>query len=92
MVKHQVRSPEQALAYITDCNLATVSHMAMCKSRKKGEYERQINIAQHAVDWMLDFNVSPENTRAQEVIDNFNGSVSDWAGKYDVLKSPTVKP
>jgi hypothetical protein len=35
MVKHQVRSAEQALAYITDCNLATVSHMAMCKSRKK---------------------------------------------------------
>jgi hypothetical protein len=41
---------------------------------------------------MLDFNVSPESTRAQEVIDDFNGSVVDWVSKYDVLKSPTVKP
>lgn len=84
MFKHEVRSPEQALAYITDCNLATVSSMAMLKSRKKGEYERQISIAQHAVDWMQQFNVSPGNTRAKEVIEQHNGSVSDWVAKYDV--------
>lgn len=41
-----VRTPEMALAYITDCTLATVASMAMLKSRKKGEFERQINIAQ----------------------------------------------
>lgn len=52
MFKDRVRTSEEALVYITDCTLATVSGMAMTKSRKKGEYQRQIAIAQTAIDWI----------------------------------------
>lgn len=82
MRKCDVRTPEQALAYITDCNLATVSHMAMLKSRGKHEYERQINIAQTAIDWMKVMGVSVVGTRSEEIIDKT--SVKEWASKYEV--------
>jgi len=81
MQKHQVRTPNQALAYITDCNLATVQDMAMKKSRGKREFERQINIAQTACDWMRQMNIDVTGTRAKEVF-KFNGSVSDWIKPY----------
>jgi len=50
VLEYNVRTPEQALSYITDCTLATVSSMAMRKIRGKHEYERQISIAQKAVN------------------------------------------
>ena len=81
MRKCDVRTPEQALAYITDCNLATVSSMAMLKSRKKSEYERQISIAQTALTWMMQMGVDMSGTRAEEIQD---GDVSKWAAQYDV--------
>lgn len=86
MNKENVRSPEQALAYIVDCTLATVQSMAMIKSRKQGEFVRQISIAQTAIDWMVCMKVDFSSTRAQEVIDDFEGSVSAYADKYDVKK------
>lgn len=75
-----VRTPEQALVYITDCNLATVSHMAMLKSRKKGEFERQINIAQIACDWMRDMRIDPTGTRAEDIIGK--KTVREWVDPY----------
>ena len=52
MRKCDVRTPEDALAYLTDCQLASVSLMAMKKRRPKYAYERQISIAQTGLDWM----------------------------------------
>lgn len=80
MLKHTVRTPEQALAYITDCNLATVCELAMRKYRLKHEFERQISIAQTAIDWMIAMNVDMSGTRAVEVIKC--GSVWDWARAF----------
>lgn len=81
MRKCDVRSPEEALAYITDCNLATVSSMAMLKSRKKGEFERQISIAQAACDWMRSMNIDVSTTRAKDVSE-YGGSVKEWVQPY----------
>lgn len=83
MRKDQVRTPADALSYIVDCTLATVSSMAMRKSRSKYEYDRHISIAQHGVDWMRQMNVPIENdSRAAECI--AAGSAQAWADQYDV--------
>lgn len=79
MLKYKVHTPEQALAYITDCTLATVSSMAMKKSRPKYEFERQTAIAQTAVDWMRAMKVDFSTTRAKDVVELHDGSVADWA-------------
>lgn len=81
MSPHQVRTPEQALVYITDCTLATVSHMAMLKSKKKYEYERQIGIAQKGVDWAISMGIDCSDSRIIDVM-KCGGSVEDWACKF----------
>ena len=80
MQKYQVRDTGQALAYITDCNLATVCEMAMKKSRPKHEFNRQMSIAQTSIDWMVEMGVDVSTTRAVEVI--AAGSVKQWAETY----------
>lgn len=82
MQKHQVRTPAEALAYITDCNLATVADLAMKKSRPKGEFARQISIAQTAIDWLRTFDADFSKTRANEVIAEYGGNVEAWAATY----------
>jgi len=77
MRKCDVKTPEDALLYITDCCLATVAHMAMLKSRKKLEYERQISIAQQACDWIKAMGISPHGTRAEKIIGR--QTVEEWA-------------
>lgn len=80
MRKCDVRDPGRALAYLTDCTLATVSEMAMKKSRPKHEFERQISMAQAAIDWMVAMKVDFSGTRAEDVV--VAGSVKEWAGRY----------
>ena len=80
MHKYNVRTPADALAYITDCTLATVATMAMKTRRPKHEFERQISIAQTAVTWMQQMGVDMSSTRADEVIKS--GSVQKWAEQY----------
>ncbi len=80
-----VRTPEEALAYITDCTLATVAHMSMLKSKKKGEFTRQISIAQAAVDWMLLMKVDMSGTRAEDVVSGYDGNVRRWAEENFIL-------
>ena len=82
MLRHKVRTVNEALAYITDCNLATVSLMALKKSRPKGEFNRQIDIAQLSIDWMKQMNVDFSLTRAAEIINDFDSSVKAWSEKY----------
>ena len=81
MQKHNVRSAGDALAYITDCTLATVSLMAMKKRRPAGEYARQIAIAQTAINWMQEMGVDIETTRAGDAVRE--GGVAEWAEKYE---------
>ena len=80
MHRFNVRTPEDALAYITDCALATVETMAMKTRRQKREFERQIAIAQTAVTWMQQMGVDASSTRVEEVIKA--GSVKKWAEQY----------
>jgi hypothetical protein len=54
--------------------------MAMKKSRPKGEYARQISIAQIGVNWMKDFKIDPKGTRAEDIQDI---SVAEWLKKYE---------
>lgn len=86
MMKYEVRGPGDALAYMVDCTLATVCDLAGKKSRSHYELDRQIAIAQEGYNWMSQMGVKTETTRADEVRRLFNGSVRDWAKKYDVLK------
>ena len=82
MNKQKVLSANQALAYITDCTLATVASLCMKKSSSKYETQRQISIAQTAIDWMVSFDVDFSETRAHDVVKKFDGKVSLWADKY----------
>lgn len=85
MQKHQVRDAGQALAYITDCTLATVCDMAGKKSRPKHEFERQMSIAQRAIDWMQSFGVDFSGTRAADVVEA--GSVQKWAENFQIANT-----
>ena len=83
MLKKDVRTEADAIAYLVDCTLATVSDMAVKKSRKKHEYSRQISIAQTGVNWMRDFGIDQTWTRADEV-KGFGWSVAEWAKQFEV--------
>lgn len=85
MLKYKVRTEGEALAYLLDCTLATVAAMAMTKSRKKGEYARQVSIAQTGVNWLKANGWSAFDTRAKEVIEQYDGIVANWVEQYDVL-------
>lgn len=84
MEKWKVINEGLALAYITDCNLATICDMACKKHRPKYEFERQIDIAQSAIDWMNNFKIDYSNTRAIDVV-KF-GSVEKWAQQFITIK------
>lgn len=83
MRKYDVTCSHEALAYITDCNLATVCDLAGKKSRSKYEYVRQQSIAQQAIDWMRSFGVDYSETRAKDVVEKFGGSVAAWAAQWE---------
>ena len=80
MHEHHVRTPADALVYITDCTLATVCKMACKKRRQKLEFERQMSIAQTAITWIQEMGIDVSNTRAEDVI--AAGSVQKCAEKY----------
>ncbi|HHP5493852.1 TPA: hypothetical protein ACSCYS_004259 [Aeromonas veronii] len=80
MSKERVRDTGGALAYLTDCTLATVCDLASKKSASKSELNRQISMAQTAIDWMDRFGVDYTGTRA--VAAKKLGSVSAWAETF----------
>lgn len=87
MRREHILSIADALDYLTDCTLATVSDLAMKKSRSQYEFKRQIDIAQTGVDQMRRFNLPPTG-RAADVKAEFGGSVEKWAEQFDVKKEP----
>lgn len=68
-----------SLVYMTDCTLATVSRLAMLKKKTKSEFARQISIAQFGVDRIVQYNIKYENSRTEDVVKKFSGSVEEWA-------------
>lgn len=82
MEHYKIKKTREALAYITDCNLATVSHMASLRSKSIGEWNRQVNIAQHGVDWIKLFEIVDPGNRAHEVLEKYNGIVREWAAQF----------
>lgn len=80
MRKEQVNTPGEALAYITDCTLATVCDLAGKKSRSKSEFERQKSIAKHAIQWMQQMGIDFSTTRAKDVV--VAGGVDVWAEQF----------
>ena len=85
MLLSQMRTPADALAYMTDCTLGTVCRMAMKKRRNKYEYERQIAIAETGVRCMEAMGVSFAGTRADQA--RHFGSVAGWAKQYEPTDS-----
>ena len=84
MLERDIRSPEDALAYFADCQLATVSSMAEKKSRPKYEYERQIDIAQKMCDRLKEFNVKIHtSSRVFDVMSREDQSVAGWAKEHE---------
>lgn len=80
MHRNEVRNEKDALVYIADCTLATVGHMAYLKSKSKSEFERQIAIAQFAIDWIQVFKEDKHlKGRIGEVLIKCGGSVQEWA-------------
>lgn len=81
MTKDNLRNEIDALAYLTECTLATVSDLASKSKPPKGELRRQISMAQTGINWVKVF-VKPGmkcgNARVQQIIDN-GLSVEDWA-------------
>jgi len=81
MLKRDIKTIEQAMAYQTDCQLATVVEFAVRKTKAKRDYRRQINIAQSMIEWCVKFGVDVSTTRADVVIDCYDGNVSAWAAE-----------
>lgn len=84
MRKCEISTPEQALAYLTSCTLATVSNMAGLKRKSQREYHRQISIAQAGCDWLFGMKAEYLPGRVQEVAQS--GSVAEWAKQFEVAK------
>ena len=81
MRKYDVKGLDDALAYIVDCTLATVSTMAMKKRRAKYEFERQISIAQTGLNWMEEMGVRiSSDNRAFDALKA--GGVKEWVKQY----------
>lgn len=84
--EERVNSLETAFLYSTECNLATISHLAMLRNKSKHEYKRQISIAQKMIDCIQTFKISVDQWEGQrffEIIKN-NLSVENWAKQYEV--------
>lgn len=84
MTRDTLRSEIDALAYLTECTLATVSDLASKSKPLKGELRRQISIAQTGINWVK-LHAKPGgscgNSRVQEIIDK-DISVEDWADAH----------
>jgi hypothetical protein len=88
MYKNNIRTPADALAYFTDCQLATVETLAAKKSPPKHDYKRQISIAQHMVDLIREFKIVDEGNRFNKVF--LAGSVENHANAIHASYFPEI--
>lgn len=80
---------DEAVIYMTECTLATVEMMAMKKSTPKGEFNRQVNIAQSGVDFIMSRAMKADN-RVADVINRHKGKVSGWSSEIKYYCSPHI--
>ena len=86
-MKEQIEKPEDAVLYLTECTLATVAHMAMIKSKSKGEFDRQIAIAQTGIDTIKMFDLkAARGTRVEQIVSQQGMNVAKWVVEF--LSSP----
>jgi len=79
-----IRTLDEALEYMTECTLATVSDLAMKKSRSNSEFKRQKLIAQTGINLIKKLGVSPyPYSRVYKVLLMFDNTVESWAALYD---------
>lgn len=83
MRKEQVKTVDNAYAYMVDCLLANVERLALKKSRSESDFKRSIEQAKVAIKWAREFNIDLDSTRAEDVIDC---NVEQYASMYDVKK------
>jgi hypothetical protein len=76
---HSVQTEKEALAYLLDCQLATVEQLALRKSPPLGELDRHKIIAKKALDFCIKFGVDISSTRGHDVVTKADGSVDRWA-------------
>ena len=75
-----VKTPQDALAYMVECELATLSRLVTIKRTPKCELARHTAIAQRGIDWMLHFNMYVHtNSRAFDAA--AAGGVQAWLDK-----------
>lgn len=82
MMQRDVVDEGSLVAYLVDCTLATVSDMAMKKSRPVHEYARQKSIAQYGIDKMIEMGIHPRGRASDIIMDKM--SVDEWAKEYEV--------
>lgn len=66
--------------------MATVVAMASKKTKSKSEYERQISIAQTAIDWIRDMEIDINenvNLRINKISTEVDG-VKIWAKQFEI--------
>lgn len=83
MTYEKVKNPNDALVYVTECTLATIEWMALKKNRPKHEYERQIEIAEKAILWIRQYDVSIEpGSRVYDVLITSTRTVTEWEKEF----------
>ena len=75
----EFNTPGEALAYIADCQLATVDYMAVRKRWPKNEYIRQKRIAETCVAAALRFANVGDIAKTRILAVNSAGSVEAYA-------------
>lgn len=79
LYEHNLQNTEECLIWLMDCTLATVEDLAMRKSPPKGEFHRQIMMAQVTLNMLRQEYKDVSATRAAKIISEFNSSVQSWA-------------
>lgn len=81
ITSNTIRNEQEALAFMAECTLATVCHMAGLSRPNRSELRRQIAIAQTGVDWCRTIEAIKDMrgvVRVQDIIER-KISVEDWA-------------
>lgn len=73
-------TPGEALVWLADCALGTVSYMAGLKKRSKAQFDRHKKIAQVACDCIERFKINAQGTRAEDIIGKT--TVEEWAKQF----------
>lgn len=73
-----IDNERDALLYLVNCALATVSDLSSKKSTPKADLIRHVEIAQAGCNFLRTFGVGSENSRIVNVMNNHAGNVVAW--------------